>query len=542
MQKTEPNPSAFLSAMAVQYPEKPAILHPVRTTYRAFNGLVNRYACGLERSGMGENTRTIMLVPAGIEFFALTFALLRIGAVPVFIDPGMGARAMVDALAGVEAEAFIGIARAQLLRKIYPKQFGTVKTSVTVGKRCFLSDYCLPDLLHGESREIEPVRKKTDAPAALFFTSGSTGAPKGVVYHAFMMNAQVQLLKSHFGYGHREIELVTFPLLGLFALCMGLSIVLADMDMSRPALLNPRKLVQNISDYHCTQMFCSPMVLTRLVVYARTCEVVLPSLRRIFTAGAPAPPALLQSFQKLLSPGAEVFTPYGATEALPVTDIRTSELLKLYAETDKQNGVCVGYPLDGTAVRIIKINENPIPRWSETQQNRIGEVGEIVVRGAVVSPAYWNNAQANELSKILEPDTGTVFHRLGDLGFMDDDGRLWYVGRKAHRVVTEKGTLFTIPCEAVFNKHPRVRRCALVGVPIKGSKFEQPVLCVQLKPHDRGRNKKKLIGELSELGRSFSMTRDIKVFLFPRRFPVDPRHNAKICREKLALWAVRRIS
>jgi acyl-CoA synthetase (AMP-forming)/AMP-acid ligase II len=536
------NLSEHLSSMAYRFPSSPAILYPVRITFRELQDEVDRYAHGLEQAGIARNTRTILLIPPAAEFFILTFALLRVGAVPVMIDPGMGAKAMAGALASVEAEAFIGSSKAHWLRRIYPAAFQTVRTCVTSGSTWFFRGYRLSDLRCCSKGNYSPVSTRPDDPAAIFFTSGSTGIPKGVVYRASMLNAQMELLKTQFMYRPGEIDLCTFPLLGFFSICLGLSLVLADMDTVRPASLDPAKIIANIQQNRCTQMFCSPMVLNRLASYANEKKLKLSSLRRVITAGAPVSNQLLSSFKNVLVREAEMYAPYGATEALPVTKITSFELLRQHTGYPGQGeGICVGRPLEGIKIKIIEIRDHPIASWEEACTLPVNEVGEIVVKGAVVSREYIHLPQADADAKIIDIRNGGFWHRMGDLGRIDEAGMLWYYGRKAHRVKTKNRTLFTIPCEAVFNRHPRVFRSALVGIHNSLSGSMEPVLCVQLEKGDSGRNKKGLTRELLQMGAANPWTEMIKRIYFPGQFPVDARHNAKIYREKLALWVARRV-
>ena len=529
------NLSDYLSHMVDLYPDKPAILYPKKTSNQELENEVNRITHGLQKIGIIQNTRTILLIPPGPEFIALTFALLRIGAILVVIDSGMGAKAMAEALANVKAEAFIGVSKAHLLRIFYPKAFKSIKICVTLGRRWFWRGFNFSEL-HTKITDYFPaVSVNPETTAGIFFTSGSTGQAKGVVYTVSMLNAQIQYLKSHFNYNSEEIELCTFPLLGLFSVCLGLSLVFPDMDTKRPATLDPEKVVANILDFGCTHMFCSPMVLNKLNSYCKKKKIKLLTLKRINTAGAPVSLELLHSFKQLLSEAAEIHTPYGATEALPITDISASELLK--PQKDLPVGICVGRPLKGLQIKIIKITDESISSIKNTQELSIGEVGEIVVKGVVVSQEYYNNSNANKYSKIKDSEKGEVWHRMGDVGRLDKNGSLWFYGRKSHRVETSEGTLFSIPSEAVFNQHPKILSSALVGIPNGKDDYKTPVLCVQQEINQTKISRKKLVQKLLELGVENPLTKEIKTILFPKQFPVDARHNAKIQREKLAVWA-----
>jgi acyl-CoA synthetase (AMP-forming)/AMP-acid ligase II len=219
-----------------------------------------------------------------------------------------------------------------------------------------------------------------------------------------------------------------------------------------------------------------------------------------------------------------------------VAVIEAGEILaETRARTEAGEGVCVGRPVAGVEVAVLPISDEPITAWDEGLRRPPGEVGEIAVRGALVTRRYWNRAPATAAAKIPGPG-GTVWHRMGDLGRLDGQGRLWFCGRKSQRVVVTGGrTLCTDASEAVFAAHPQVRRAALVGV--RG----HPVLCVELEPAGRRRKRQELVGELLALGARVAQTADIRTILFHPRFPVDIRHNAKIGREALAVWAERRL-
>ena len=534
------NISEYLKINAEKFPDKPALLHPVRITYKELEAEVNRYSFGLQNAGIKPGSLTILMIPAGAGFFIFTFALLRIGAVPVMIDPGMGIKAMSKALAGVKADAFIGIPKAHLLKLFHPSALENVKTRIVTGLPWFFGGLRLKEILKYKEGKYPSYPVGDNHVAAIFFTSGSTGPAKGVIYTTGMLNAQIQVTKSQFNIGSDEVDLCTFPLLGLFAICHGNSSVIADMDMVHPAKLNPAVVIKNIHDFSCTQMFGSPMILDRLSKYGSVNGIKLFSLRRIITAGAPVHRNVLESFNQLIAEDARIHIPYGATEVLPVTDINASERLQSGSdETENENGICIGYPLKGLDVKIIEITDNQILSWNDAIQMPVNEIGEIVVKGPWVTTEYFNNKYATGLSKITDSSDKSIWHRMGDLARIDGLGRLWFYGRKSQRVITAAGTLLTIPCEAVFNRYPRVVRSALVGIPGNVSVLNKPVICIQLETGTHPT--KKLIQELLELGDGSKMTKGISDILFFDKFPVDPRHNAKIFREKLAIWAKRRI-
>ena len=543
------NVASFLPLMASDKPERVAVVSPAsrgssdpyrRVSYAQLEATTNRYANGLREIGIGQGTRTLVMVQPGLEFIGLVFALFKVGAVPVLIDPGMGVRQMQSCIRTVEPEAFIGIPSAQALRVLQPAAFRTIRHVVTVGRRWFWGGATLSELHDLGGSEFEMTPTKPDETAAILFTSGSTGPAKGVVYEHGMFHAQVRWIQTYYGIEPGEVDLSAFPLFALFAPAMGMTSVVPDMDPVRPAQVDPAVLVREITDYQVTNSFGSPAIWKRVAAYCLECRLKLPSIRRILIAGAPVSWQLLDRLRQVLDSSAEIHTPYGATESLPVSSISAREVLGDCSQRSRAGaGTCVGRPLPGIDLRIIRISDGPIPEWSDDLVVPDGEIGEIVVSGPVVTKRYYGLPEATNLAKIRNGNG--IRHRMGDVGYRDEQGRIWFCGRKAHRVVTEKGTMFPVPCEAVFNEHADVFRSALVGVGACGRK--RPVIVVEPEPgkFPSGRRVGAFKAELLRLGRENELTRGIDNVLFHRDFPVDVRHNVKIDREELGRWAARRV-
>jgi len=533
------NISRPLTEMARQQPDTPAIIFPQEKrslTFRELDRDSDRIADGLGRIGIDRGTRVALLVPPSPELFAVTFALFKAGSVPVFIDPGIGLRNMKRCLAEAEPEAFIGVPKAHAARRLLGWGRASIRSSVVVGGGSFWGGVPL-DELRRSALPAPFVAAKTgrDDVAAILFTSGSTGAPKGAVYTHGTFAAQVEALREIYGFRPGEIDLPTFPLFALFAPALGMTALIPRMDFTRPGAVDPERILGPAIEYGATTMFGSPALLNRIGRFGESHGKRFPHIKRVISAGAPVAAAVLKRFAAMLPDDAEIFTPYGATEALPVSSIGSREVL---AETGAMaghgHGVCVGRPVDSISLAIIPISDAPIAAWSDALALAPLEVGEIAVRGPQVSRAYLNRPDATTLAKIPDADGG-VWHRMGDVGYLDKSGRIWFCGRKSHRVVTARETLFTIPVEGVFNTHQAVFRTALVGVGRQGS--QQPVLCVELEKKACKRQQEQIRAELLELGSLYPHTRNIRTILFHPAFPVDIRHNAKIFREKLAAWA-----
>lgn len=532
------NIAAHLPDMARQQPDRPAIIFPPKNrivTFQELDRLTDRICHGLMANGVGRGTRTVLMVTPSPEFFALTFALFKVGAVPVLVDPGLGVKNLKQCLDEAEPTAFIGIPKAQIARLLFGWAKQSLKTIITVGPRFFWDGTTVDAIIRNAPRQpFNMAETGEDDLAAILFTSGSTGPPKGVIYNHGNFNAQVNALKQLYNIQPGEVDLPTFPLFALFAPALGMTAVIPEMDFTRPGSVDPAKIIGAITSHKVTTMFGSPALINRVGRYGSERNIKLPTLKRAISAGAPVPATVLSRFSRMLQPGVEIFTPYGATESLPVCSIGSTEIInETSLMTGEGGGVCIGRALDGIRVEIIRITDEPIETWHEELKVPDGEVGEIVVQGPQVTSGYFRRSEGDLLSKISDP-AGGFFHRMGDLGRRDSQGRLWFYGRKSHRVVTTEGTFFTIAVEGVFNRHSAVYRSALVGVGKPGEQL--PLICVEL---EQGvKQERRLIRqELLQLAAQYPHTCNIKTILFHRSFPVDIRHNAKIFREKLALWA-----
>jgi acyl-CoA synthetase (AMP-forming)/AMP-acid ligase II len=544
------NVSLHLKEAAALHPYKRAVVwkagrdrrgHPTyaHLTFRQLDKESDCLAHGLEEAGIVGGTRTILMVRPSPEFFCLIFALFKVGAVPVVVDPGMGVSRMLDCFRESRPEAFIGIPLAHVVRTLRPGFFRSVHTWVTVGSRWFWGGWTLDQIRRLPWRPYPPATTKRDEPAAVLFTTGSTGPAKGAVYTHGNFVAQLHHIRRYLKMAADEIDLSTFPLFALFYPALGVTAVIPDMDPTRPAKAEPSQIIEAIVNQGVTNMFASPALLNRLAQYGKEKAIKMPGLKRVISAGAPVAPELIGRFEQMLMEGAEVHTPYGATEAVPVLSISSKEILsETRTLSERGFGYCVGRPVnDEVEVRIIAISDDPVAEWSESLRVPPGTIGEIVVRGEHVTRHYFEKPQADALAKIADGDR--FWHRMGDLGWEDSKGRIWFCGRKSHRVRTSDGTLYTIPCESIYNNHHMVFRSALVGVGDPPN--QRPVICVELVQDKGPPDEEKIREDLLTMSRRVEITSLIDTILFHPGFPVDIRHNAKIFREQLAVWAADKI-
>ena len=506
-------------------------------TYAQLDARSDTIAAGLQRIGIVRGARAVLMVRPTPEFFLLMFALFKLGAVPVLVDPGIDKRTLKQCLDEAQAQAFVGIPLAHAAR-IALGWAKSARIRVTIGRRWFWSGTTLDRIeALGEGAGAQLADTQLDEVAAILFTSGSTGVPKGVVYRHRHFVAQIAMLREAFGIEPGGVDLPTFPPFALFDPALGLTSVVPDMDPTRPARADPRRLHDAIARFGITQLFGSPALVDVLARFGAK----LPTIRRVTSAGAPVTPDVVAKMRELLPDDAQLWTPYGATECLPVAVIEGRELQATRAATEQGAGTCVGRPVSPNEVRIIRIDDGAIAYWSDDLPVAKAVVGEITVAGPTATDAYFNRLEATKLAKIAEItiEGERIVHRMGDVGYFDAEGRLWFCGRKSHRVETADGPLYTEQVEPVFNTHPDVRRTALVGF---GERSRQtPVLCVETNAGIAPAQHARLVAELRAIGARHPHTARIERFVFHPKFPVDIRHNAKIGREKLAMWAAKQI-
>ncbi|MEI6106841.1 MAG: fatty acid CoA ligase family protein [Opitutae bacterium] len=594
------NIARHLPLMAARQPDHPAVKIPrgrtaagaidyLSLSFAELDAEVNAWAAKLTKSGVLPGDRVLVMVRQGLPLIAAAFALFKLGAVPVIIDPGMGRKSFLACVARSRPRVLLGIPFAQLLSRIFRTAFKSVEI------RLWVSSSATACLSSGQSR-IENLKSKivnsaaTDL-AAILFTSGSTGAPKGVCYEHGMFEAQVRLVRDTYAIAPGEVDLPMLPIFALFNPALGMTTIVPELDPSRPAAVDPEKIVRAIQQEKVTTSFGSPTLWRIIAHHCLAHQITLPSVKRVLMAGAPVPATLFYDLQQIL-PNGTAHSPYGATEALPLATISAGEVTgagksQVASNKDQESGrlvtsslalgtsvatatgagTCVGRPVPEIEVRIIAITDAPIARLADARELPRGEIGEIIVRGPVVTREYDALPEATAAAKIaaakdqgpsdkyqvsgttLTPDTwtlplatsappgGAVWHRMGDVGYLDSQGRLWFCGRKAERVETPAGPLYTEQVEPIFNAHESVIRCALIGT---GPGGQRPALVVQ--PISRAvvatpALRRKLVRELRALGAAHAPSDMIRLFYLHPHLPVDVRHNAKIHRLALARWA-----
>ena len=532
-----------LTENAKKFPEKKAVLFPhfepkekkyhySSLTFKELDILSNKFANGLANMGLKKGDKTLLFLRPSLDFPAMTFALFKLGVIPVFIDPGMGRKNLLKCIKESSPVALIAEKEVHLISRFFPGTFKSIKFKVTNARWSLGKTKTLNALKKEKKLAFTPSTFEDSDTAAILFTSGGTGTPKGVVYTHSIFDKQTSLLQEMYKLTENDTDLPGFPLFSLFTIAMGMTSCIPDMDPSKPGKADPRKLYQNIVDQRPTFVAGSPAIWERLADYCLNNNLTLPSIKYLVMFGAPVSVAIHKKF-KMLLPNGTTYTPYGATEALPVSNISGEYILKNTAHlTENGKGTCIGLVVPETKVKIIEISDNIISSTKEMKEVAPMQIGEIIVQGPTVTREYLDLPEKTREAKIDE-DGKKFWHRMGDLGFLDNDGQLWFVGRKAHRVETPEGLMVPIPCEAIFNKHPAVRRSALVGIGPLGK--QTPAIVIERidGQYLSGKERSIFESELLSMARKNPLTENISQIYLSKHFPVDVRHNIKIDRTKL---------
>ncbi|MEY3392130.1 MAG: hypothetical protein RLZZ322_978 [Verrucomicrobiota bacterium] len=528
-----PDGLATKSPLSVRAPGE--VRHEVRT-FRELDQESDAAAGAFAQAGITAGTRALLAVRPGHDLIVGMFALLKLGAVPVAIDPGMGWRSFLDCVRRSRPTALVGVRTASLLSRLPFAAFGTLRTRVTVGGSAWRQTLAAVSATPRPLATVGP-----DTPAAVLFTSGSTGAPKGVCYTHGMFDAQIELVRRTYEIRPGETDMAMLPLFALFNPALGTTTVTPLLDPSRPLAADPAPLVAALIAEKVTCSFGSPAIWGKVADHCEARGLKLPDLRRLLIAGAPVSGELVAKL-RVIAPHCETHTPYGATECLPVTTIAAAELLGEARQRALRGlGTCVGRPVSGVEIRVIRETDGPIAMLAEATPCAPGEIGEIIATGPSVTREYDGLPEATRAAKIA--DGARVWHRMGDLGSLDAEGRLSFLGRRVEKVRTAAGDLPTESLEPAFRQHPQVFRCALIGL---GEAPQQiPALVVEPRaghfPADDAA-RARFIAELRDVAETCPLADRVRHIVFQRALPVDVRHNAKIHRLQLAKEWTRRLA
>lgn len=509
-----PNVKAVLSANG-KFPEK---------SFAELYQDVRACSAFLQTKGIAKGDKALLLVRSGYELIVLAFSLFFIGAVPVIIDPGMGLKSVLRCIRATQPDHMIGIPLTHWVSRFFRRSFKSIR-----GRILIRPDLFLKETLSTPAEKISnPVDVSPEELAAIVFTSGSTGPPKGVCYMHKTFDGQIRALKETFGMQEREVDMTTLPIFALFNPALGITSVIPEIDPSKPARASARCLVETLVDHEVTTAFASPVIGRKIADWCEQGNLRLPRMNRFFLAGAPSPPQLVEKLASVMDKG-QVIIPYGATEALPVSYCTHADVMKASKSIERGEGSCLGKALPGISIKLFPVSASPF--GNEVRQVDEGQVGEICVAGPTVTEEYYRMPGATFDSKFLYESK--TYHRMGDLGYFDANRTLRFLGRKAERLNTRHGPLETERCEAIVNTVNGVRRSALIGLGPKD--MVEP--CLVIEPEEGFRNQKAMNEiqreALSRLSAHLPQY-EISQMRFENSLPVDARHNAKIHRLALA--------
>ena len=497
---------------------------------------VEELAAGLVRSGLRPGDRVGLLVPPSADLTAALYAVWRAGGVIVVADKGLGLAGMRRALRGAAVDSVIaggpGLAAARLMR--------LPGTLIAAGRPRLGASADLAGLQAlGRRHPLPAVDRDPDADCAVLFTSGATGPAKGVVYTQRQALAQLELVRSTYRLGPDDRFVAAFAPFALLGPGLGIASAVPAIDVTAPGTLTAAKLADAVAAADATVVFASPAALRRVVATAGELapaqEKALGGVRLLMSAGAPVPLSLLHALSGVL-PNAEAHTPYGMTEALPVTDVTAAEV----DAAGPGNGVCVGRPLPGVEVRLSPLSATGAADGPLTAEP--GPTGEVCVRAAHVKDRY-DALWATERAASRDPG----WHRTGDVGHLDADGRLWIEGRLPHVVPTAAGVVTPVAVEQRLERLPGITAAAVVGVGPAGTQAVVAVVVPETSQEGRpesgapGRPVRRVrragltvapIG-LADAVRAAAGV-EVAAVLVTRALPVDIRHQSKVDRTRVA--------
>ena len=477
---------------AEKHPDKLAIIHKnQKITYGKLVQDVKDYAQYFLSKEIKKGDNILIFVPMTIELYKILSAVFYIGATAVFVDAWADKNRLNQALTIVPCKAFIACPKAFILKLISKKvrEVGINIISGTINK----------------SKNIHPIETVTpDSTALITFTTGSTGLPKAAKRtHRFLLE-QHYVLKKHLAPSIDDVDLTSLPVFILHNLACGTTSVIPDFNPQKPSDINPDKILKDIKNNNVTTSVGSPRFYEKLAEFGK-----IKGLKRIFTGGAPVFPKNARLLQENFN-DCDIEIVYGSTEAEPIASISAKELLQ--CEGHVKDGLYVGKPIEDINVKIIKPSDEPIEDFESTWLST-GEIGEICVEGKHVLKEYYNSNEAQKFAKINYQ--GQIWHRTGDAGYLDNDGRLFLMGRVKNRFVHNNKDVYVFPIENALLEIEGIE----IGTVLKID--EQIILVVETKIPQ-----KKLEQELKNCGFNFDK-------LIITQIPRDPRHNSKIDYDKL---------
>ena len=493
-----------------------------RTTFAQLHRRVMGIARGLAEQGLQPGDRVALLVPPSVDLVASVYAVWRAGGVTVIADRGLGLGGLGRAVRGAHVQWVIGPPKALAAARILRWASGARR--IAVGDRAAMGSVTTLDQLAGSTAPLPTAPAASDS-AAVLYTSGATGPAKGVRYRHGQLAAQRDALAATYGIARDDRLVAAFAPFALYGPALGIASTIPDVDVTRPGTLTADALVAACASVDATIVFASPAALASVVrtgsLNGSMNDARLADVRLVLSAGAPVPVATLRAMAQRC-PGAELHTPYGMTECLPVADISLTQI----DDAGDGGGVCVGRPVPGAGVLIVGLGFDPASRATAVPT---GVTGEVLVYAPWRSDGYDQLWRTQRDARPLDAD-GRVWHNSGDVGHVDAAGRLWIEGRSVHVIHGDRGPITPVPVEVTVERLPGIVKAAAVGVGPNGC--QQLVVVVERADAPEGL----AAAALARAVRT-AVVDPVAAVLSVHALPVDIRHNTKIDRALVARWA-----
>jgi acyl-coenzyme A synthetase/AMP-(fatty) acid ligase/pimeloyl-ACP methyl ester carboxylesterase len=505
-----------------------------RVSWKQLNDRVGRLAAGLHDMGVRKGDRVSLLITPGATLTAVVYACLQIGAVVVVADAGLGVKGLGRAIKGAWPDYIIGEPRGLAAARAlgWPGvHISTIRLRPSLAAVLGATASLREVMASGAQESLPPAPGPSDI-AAILYTSGSTGPAKGVVYTHGQLSAVRDVLQNTFSITSEDGLVTGFAPFALLGPALGARSSTPEMDVSSPRTLTAHAVAAALQATQGNVVFLSPAAILNVIATADDLdERDRESLRRVRTVlstGAPVSEPLLASLV-LLMPHASAHAIYGMTECLLVSDITLEEMRGSPADRIHNDGINVGRPIGNVRVRISPLDSYGRSTLPPTDLPAV--LGEILISAPHLKDHY-DRLWLNDREALRDSPSGEHWHRTGDVGHLDVDGRLWIEGRLAHVMVTASGPIAPVGIEQSIETVKDVRRAAVVGVGPHG--LQQLVAVVETEP--RAHRAELVAPSLAARVRS-ATTHPLVAIFSVNQLPTDIRHNSKIDRVRLSAWA-----
>jgi acyl-coenzyme A synthetase/AMP-(fatty) acid ligase len=524
-----------------KHPEKDAIIFPTKVkekkieygsiSFRELDEQSSYLGGYLRFRGMKKGDRAVVMLPTSLMLYIVITALIKLGVAIVFIDQWLGLKQIENSCKISKPKAFIGNVKANLLR-LYSKTFREVPIKLMIRKTGLDGLDYIRKLTKGAKKFTEIERYEIDSPMIVRFTTGNTGVPKGVKRTYGYVCTQLEAISDFWKIKENDVDMPTWPLNVLYNLVKGATTVVPLVSYGRANKVDPAFLVRQIQDCNVTTASGSPFYWLRIVEYCKEKNIKLDRIRLVFIGGGPVSLKLIYSFPDVF-PNAKAFVVYGSTEVFPLSWIDMQEIRRSIGNlTQNGNGICVGKPHPNLCVKIIKPTSGPIRLsrngWKNLELKQ-GSIGEIIVTGPHVAAQYYgDDGEIFSYNKIIDSEK-RIWHRTGDVGYLDKEGRIWLVGRKNNIYRIKNKVFYPLMIESMIDALPEVSKSALVEFPLDVENEAQPLLVIEPVDKKIFKDKKSKI-ELKNRVISLCKSKNFHVdaVIFRRKIPLDPRHNTKV--------------